>query len=78
MTTKGQITLPAEIRKKRGIKPGDKVQVTEEKGDIKVEPIPDFFSLKGSLKGKKALTPRQIEQVAAREAVKRYIKTLKK
>lgn len=78
VTTKGQITLPAEIRKKRGIKPGDKVQISEEKGEIKVKPVADFFSFKGALKGRRLPSENEMEQIAAREAVERYIKTFKK
>jgi len=75
VTQKGQITLPAEIRKRKGIKPGDKVQVSEEKGEIKVKPIADFFSFKGALKGRKLPSKKDMEQIAAKEAVKRYLKT---
>lgn len=76
VTIKGQITLPAEIRKKRGIKPGDKVQVREDKGEIKVEPIPDFFALKGSLKSKKKYDKRKAREVIGRYLAKKYLKTL--
>ena len=78
VTQKGQITLTAEIRKRKGIKPGDKVQVSEEKGEIKVEPIPDFFSLRGSLKAKARRIPlqkliRMEEEAAEKEAVREYL-----
>lgn len=37
ITTKGQITLPVEIRKKLGVRNGDKVVFIEENGRIIVE-----------------------------------------
>ena len=37
ITTKGQITIPLEIRKKLGIKDGDKIVFIEENGRIIIE-----------------------------------------
>lgn len=37
ITTRGQITIPAEIRKKLGVKDGDKVIFLEENGRIIME-----------------------------------------
>lgn len=37
ITTRGQITIPAEIRKKLGVKDGDKVIFIEENGRIIME-----------------------------------------
>lgn len=37
ITTRGQITIPAEIRKKLGVKDGDKVIFVEENGRIIME-----------------------------------------
>ncbi len=34
LTSKGQVTVPAEIRKKLGLKPGDKVLFLEQDGRI--------------------------------------------
>ena len=54
VSPKGQIVIPAELRKRFGIKPGSKVVVTEEEGRIVVLPLPDdpvegsFGLLKGS------------------------------
>jgi len=36
ITTKGQVTLPAELRKSVGIEPGDKVVIEVEDGEIVV------------------------------------------
>ncbi|MDZ7763535.1 MAG: AbrB/MazE/SpoVT family DNA-binding domain-containing protein [Melioribacteraceae bacterium] len=39
VTTKGQIVIPAEIRKKYGIKVGTKIRFDDEDGEIKLVPI---------------------------------------
>jgi len=51
VSTKGQITIPAGVRARFGIKPGDRI-IGEYSGDTFVikKPI-DFFSLKGCFSG---------------------------
>lgn len=39
VTTKGQVVIPSEIRKKYGIKVGTKIKFDEENGEIKIIPI---------------------------------------
>lgn len=77
VTTKGQITIPIDIREKLGLKPGDKVIVEEDAGSARVKAAPDFFSFRGALKGQKLPTSQEIEKIVAAEAVKRYLKTFK-
>lgn len=49
ISTKGQITLPADMRRKLKIKPKDRV-VLEMTGDaILIKKVPDFFELEGFL-----------------------------
>ena len=44
VTIKGQIVIPAKLRKKVGIKRGTKVFIEERNGDIIVHPAtPDFY-----------------------------------
>lgn len=38
MTSKGQITLPKEVRSRYGLKPGDMVEFVEEKGRTWLKP----------------------------------------
>lgn len=40
ISTKGQVTIPAEIRRTLGLKPGDKVAFTLNQGEVKLEPSP--------------------------------------
>ncbi|NOX18280.1 MAG: AbrB/MazE/SpoVT family DNA-binding domain-containing protein [Chlorobi bacterium] len=39
VTTKGQVVIPARLRRKYGIKIGTKIQFWEENGEIKIFPI---------------------------------------
>lgn len=51
ITSKGQITLPAEVRRHLGLRPKDKVAfVIEPEGTVRVRPprYPDIDSLRGA------------------------------
>lgn len=81
MTQKGQVTVPVQIRKKLGLKPGQKVVFNQEKGAARLKPAIDFFSLKGFIKTKKKFTVKTLheEEKAAREyVVKQYLKKEKR
>jgi AbrB family looped-hinge helix DNA binding protein len=49
VTSKGQITIPAEVRKKLGLKPGDRVRFVEgENGEFVLKPkTGSIMNLKG-------------------------------
>ena len=42
-TTKGRITIPAELRKKFGIKPGIKIDFIDEGDGIRLQPINEDY-----------------------------------
>jgi AbrB family looped-hinge helix DNA binding protein len=48
ISTKGQVIIPARLRKKYGLKKGKKIMFIEEPGYIKVMPPTDLRSLCGS------------------------------
>jgi antitoxin PrlF len=52
VTSKGQITIPIEVREKLGIKPGDRVRFVEnEKGEIVLKPkTGSIMDLRGIVK----------------------------
>jgi AbrB family looped-hinge helix DNA binding protein len=53
MDSRGRVTIPAEIRRKFGIKPGTKLIVREEEGRIVVTTFAQYVrSLRGVLRGK--------------------------
>ncbi len=53
VTTKGQLVIPARLRRRFGIKKGTLVTFTEDDGRIIVQPVTREFirGLRGSLKG---------------------------
>ncbi len=57
VTTKGQVVIPAKIRRKFGIKNGTKIQFFDENGEIKIIPITDetIDQNVGILRSKKSL-----------------------
>jgi len=52
VTRKGQITIPAELRRKFKIEEGSKVEVVEEEGRIVVRRLTSIFDLAGNGAGK--------------------------
>lgn len=52
ITSQGQITIPAPMRRKLGLEKYRKASIRAEKGTIIVEPVPDLISLGGVLKDK--------------------------
>ncbi len=54
VTTKGQLVIPARLRRRFGIKKGTTISFLEEGGRIVVQPVTRQFirGLRGSLKGK--------------------------
>ena len=47
MTSKGQITIPIELRKKYNIEEGGRVEIFDEDGKITVKRAPSFQDLAG-------------------------------
>jgi|SRR5215204_6403794 len=77
MTRKGQITIPAEIRRALNIKEGDKVAITLDKNEVKVSRTGSVVeATAGALKSAMpALSPederRATEEAIAEEVIKR-------
>jgi AbrB family looped-hinge helix DNA binding protein len=57
-SSKGQVVIPVNIRKKLGIKPGQKVNLTLVGDKAVITPLPEdpIKSLRGLLKGKPIMT----------------------
>ncbi len=79
LTSKGQTTIPKEIRDKLDLKPGDRIRfVFEEDDRVLLEPIKaDLSSLAGMLydPNRKALTNEEINDAIAQAAVERYLRS---
>jgi len=56
VSSKGQLAIPARLRRKHGIKKGTRVSFIEEQGKLILQPLtPEFVrSLCGSVKGKRS------------------------
>ncbi len=52
VTRKGQVTIPAELRKKYGIREGMRMQVLDEPTGLTLRPIPRMEDLAGVDAGK--------------------------
>jgi len=66
VTTKGQVTVPAELRKKLGIKPGDRVGFIEEDGRLILQPQPQGIAAAfGILKAKKSASLKRMDDAIA-------------
>ena len=73
ITSQGQITIPAHLRRKFGFNQTQKVLVKEEEGKVVVEPAPGILQLSASLaeygrKDKSSQEIKQMEQEAIEEA----------
>ena len=72
ITSKGQITVPKEVREALDVQPGDVLDfVIDERGKVTVRPLRgDFRRLRGILKrpGQKPLTVEEMD-----EAIGRYL-----
>jgi antitoxin PrlF len=75
MTSKGQITVPKDVRLRLGLKPGDRVRFIVE-GDGRVRLLPakrDISELVGILpKPKRALTIEEMDEAVGRAIAAKY------
>ncbi|MDR0284097.1 MAG: AbrB/MazE/SpoVT family DNA-binding domain-containing protein [Propionibacteriaceae bacterium] len=46
ITAKGQVTLPAELRRKLGLRPGARVAIREVQGTVVIDPPPDMTTVR--------------------------------
>jgi len=69
ISAKGQITLPARLRRKLGIKPHGRVTVELADDAIVIRPATDFFALEGFLG--KALAAEEERDYARKAAADR-------
>jgi AbrB family looped-hinge helix DNA binding protein len=77
MTSKGQITVPKDVRDKLGLKPGDRVRfILEADGRVRLLPAKrDISQLVGFLpKPKRALTIEDMDQAIARAVAEKYLR----
>lgn len=77
VTQKGQATIPALIRQRLGIKPNTKI-VFELKNEYEasIKPVPNFFSMKGSVKSKKTFSILAMDKAVEKAIKNKYVKKL--
>lgn len=77
VTQKGQATIPALIRQRLGIRPNTKI-VFELKNEheASIKPVPDFFSMKGSVKSKKTFSILAMDKAVEKAIKNKYVKKL--
>jgi len=66
ITSQGQISIPAKLRRKLGLDKSNKALIREENGELVVKPVRDFMELGGSL-NQYAKKDKSIEQIMEEE-----------
>lgn len=71
VTTKGQTTLPKDVRKALGLQPGDKLRYILLDGEVRLLRARPVLDLEGALKrqGQKTVTLEEMEEAIAAGAV---------
>src|SRR3989344_7007218 len=83
ITSQGQISIPANIRRNLKLNLYNKASIRQEKGRLIIEPVEDILLLAGSLKGYalKGKNPDEISRLEKKAwekaAVSRYKKSIK-
>ena len=71
LTAKGQVTIPADIRRRLGLKPGDKVAFVEEDGKVVlVRQEHNIEAAFGLIKGKVGVSLEQMDEAVRKRAGK--------
>jgi len=69
VSSKGQITLPSNIRNMLDIKPKDKIEIIIREGEIIIKSIPSFRKLRGSIPKKSGAARQRMEQAISKHVV---------
>ena len=68
ITSQGQISIPAKIRRQLGLSKNSKAIVSIKEGEMLVRPVKDFLQLRGSIKtDKKPLSNEKLHELFAEE-----------
>lgn len=78
ITSQGQISIPAKIRRQLGLDKTKKALLTVEENRVIIEPVKDLLELAGSLKTNVKANPGQIREAFGRYLGKQAVKGLPK
>ncbi len=77
ISTKGQTTIPEELRKELSLEPGHRLMWELTDGRLVATPTGDLMSLAGALKSDKPYLPKdKMRKIVLNERAKRYAKKL--
>ncbi len=78
ITSKGQTTIPVDVRRRLKLKAGDKVRFfIEEDGKAVIVPLKSSVrKLKGILKSKKRFTDKEIKKAIGEHVARKTLKSL--
>lgn len=79
ITSQGQISIPAKMRRELGLAKKKKALVSMQNGKMIIEPVKDFLELAGSLKTKKKpLSNQELHERFASYIAEEYAKNTPK
>ena len=75
ITSQGQISIPAKMRRELGLNERKQAFVSIEKGNVVVKPIKNLLELRGSIKtNKKPLTNKELHDIVAQAMAEEAVK----
>jgi len=79
ITSQGQVSIPARIRKELGLSKKKKAFISIENGRMVIEPVKDFLELAGTLKtNKKPLSNQDLDDLVGKAIAQDYAQKQKK
>jgi len=75
LTQKGQATIPAPIRKKLGLKSGEKIMFEEKNNQILIKKVIGLSQLQGSLKSKIKFDDQKADKAIGEMIAREYGQT---
>ena len=78
ITSQGQISIPAKIRRELGLSRKNKAIISSANGRVMIEPVKDFLAMRGSLKtNRKPLSNKKLHDFFAASVAEEYAIKLK-
>lgn len=73
ITSQGQVSIPAKLRRKLGFEKNRQAFISEKDGKLTLEPVKDLLELRGSLKtNKKPLSNHELHELFSDYIAKEY------